>query len=78
MNIIENVWNKLEVNYNRRSRHACNEDELFEMLQEEWANLSKEYCDKLYASTPHRVTKLQIAKGYWTGYWYVFCPPGVI
>lgn len=68
MNIIENAWHNLEVNYTHRLRHALNEDELFEMLQKEWDKLSKEYCDKLYASIPCRVTNLQVTKGYWTGY----------
>lgn len=68
MNIIENVWNLLEVKYNRRGRHARNEDELFAFLQEEWSNLSQEFCDELYGSVPARVAELQCKKGYWTHY----------
>lgn len=66
MNIIENVWNQLEVNYNRRPYHARNEDELFEMLREEWENLSQAFCSRLYESMPARIKELQHAKGSWT------------
>jgi hypothetical protein len=68
LNPIENAWNQLEVKYNRRGRQARNEDELFEMLQEEWQKLSMEYCEKLYESMPHRINKMMINKGKWAGY----------
>lgn len=63
LSIIENAWHQLEVNYSRRLCHARNKDELFEMLQEEWQNLSKEYCDRLYASIPRCVNKGFPCKG---------------
>ena len=66
MNIMENVWNQLEVKYNCWECHAWNPDELFEMLQEEWGKLSQEYYLHLYESMPHRVGQVIKAKDKWT------------
>ena len=65
---IENAWHQLQANYNHREHRAHNEDELFEILEEEWGKLSLEYCTKLYESMPRRIAKMMNNKGKWSGY----------
>ncbi|KAF8169907.1 hypothetical protein K438DRAFT_1498425, partial [Mycena galopus ATCC 62051] len=69
MNIIEHAWEEL----NRRVRARLpvlpqNCDQLWEALQEEWANLGIDYINQLYDSLPRRVQALHTAKGLYTKY----------
>ncbi|KZT62321.1 transposable element Tc1 transposase [Calocera cornea HHB12733] len=63
MNPIENAWNELNRRLRNRTLLPTNKGHLWEMLQEEWANLSIDYIHKLYDSIPRRIVALQDAKG---------------
>ena len=68
MSIIEHAWDELEHCIGKKPHYACNEDELWEWLQEEWANLGEEYKNKLYDSMPHCIEALRVARGRHTKY----------
>jgi hypothetical protein len=68
MNIIEHVWNMLDIRLGQRSRKPTNKDQLWAALQEEWEKLGQEYLDKLYESMPRRIQALYEAQGGYTKY----------
>jgi hypothetical protein len=68
MNIIEHVWNMLDIRLGQRSRKPTNKDQLWAALQEEWEKLGQEYLDKLYESMPRRIQALYEARGGYTKY----------
>lgn len=68
MNLIEHAWNALDKQLHRRDHLPTSEDELWEVLQEEWAKLDIEYVRKLYMSMPRQVACLKDAKGGYTKY----------
>ena len=61
MNIIENVWNCLDVKIRKRQTEIKNKDDLRNVMQEEALNISSEYIEKLYQSIPRRINALKIA-----------------
>ena len=67
MNIIEHVWEYLDRRVCTQSPLPTNRDQLWTVLQEEWANI-EEYIEKLYESMPNCVAALLKAKGSWTKY----------
>jgi hypothetical protein len=68
LNIIENVWNQLEKNVRARSVTFDNEDQLWEILKEEWGNLDKIYISDLYFSMCARIKAVIKARGHNTKY----------
>lgn len=68
MNILENAWEALDKRVRARSPPPANCDELWAALEEEWANLGKEYLEALYGSTVRRIEALIQAKGWYTKY----------
>ena len=68
MSIIEHAWYELEKRVAKRRVRPRSEDELWAILQAEWAALSKDLCDRLYSSMPRRVASLANAKGGHTKY----------
>ena len=68
MNIIEHVWDQLDHLIRAQNPLPRNKDEMWQALQEEWANFPKEALDKLYESMPRRVAALKEARGYHTKY----------
>ena len=68
MNIIEHVWGHLDRLVRTRKVLPCNGDEIWVALQEEWANISPDFIQKLYNSMPRRVAALREAKGSHTKY----------
>lgn len=68
MNIIENAWDQLDDKIRARKPLPSNCEELWEALQEEWANLDMSYIDNLYDSLPRRVEALKEAQGKYTKY----------
>ncbi len=68
MNILEHVWNYIDSRLRARKKQPSNLEELWVALQEEWANLDKEYIRRLYDSLPTRVAALKQAKGSYTKY----------
>ena len=63
MNIIEHAWGALEHRVHRKHPFITNEDQLWEALQQEWAEMSLEYKENLYTSMRPRVHALEQAKG---------------
>lgn len=68
MNIIEHVWNYIDVRIRRRPHAARNLDELWMWIEEEWYGIPNSYIDALYKSMVHRVADLQVANG-WNTVW---------
>ena len=68
MNPIENAWGLIERKLRERLNQPHNEDELFEALRDEWANLSDDYLRRLVLSMRRRVTALFTAGGGHTRY----------
>lgn len=68
MNPIENLWSELETRIRSREVQPSNKYQLFEMLQEEWKNISLDITSKLVASVPRRITDLLSVKGGHTKY----------
>ena len=57
-NIIEHVWDHIDCKIHARERQPRNLDELWNFLQEEWANMDMQYIWKLYTSIPQRIMAL--------------------
>lgn len=68
MNMIEHAWAQLESHVRQRSPLPTTKDQLWNALEEEWANLGEEYLESLYASMPCWLEALGIAKGSYTKY----------
>ena len=68
MNLIEHVWYVLKHMVHMRLPIATSEAELWQVIQEEWAKLPKEFLDNLYAGMPDRVAALHKARGSYTKY----------
>jgi transposase len=68
INIIESVWDYLERRIHTRAKQPSNKEELWVALQEEWANIDKDFIKKLYDSLLVRVAKLKQAQGSYTRY----------
>lgn len=62
LNPIENIWSWLEWKLQRRT--CKNEEELFELLQEQWQSISSELLRSLIDSMPARCQAVIDAKGY--------------
>lgn len=68
MNIIEHAWEELDRRLRARAVLPRNTDQLWEILQEEWANLDMDYINSLYDSFTRRVQALHDAEGHYTKY----------
>ncbi|KAF7340588.1 Transcription factor [Mycena sanguinolenta] len=68
MNIIEHAWEQLDRQVRRRESLPTNLEELWAILQEEWANLDMGFINRLYDSMPDRVRALHDAGGRYTRY----------
>ncbi|KAF5345989.1 hypothetical protein D9757_007778 [Collybiopsis confluens] len=68
MNIQEHVWAELETIARRYEPAPRTEDEMWEVLQWAWSEISDEFIASLYASLPHRIKALTQAKGWNTKY----------
>jgi hypothetical protein len=68
MNIIEHAWAYLETQLRKRDPQPTNKQQLWEMLQEEWATMSDNFRDALYNSMPSRLRALKKARGGFTKY----------
>lgn len=66
LNPIENLWDHLD----KRIRHYTirNTEELFQVLELEWKNISKDFCVKLVNSMQRRCFEVIKSKGYATKY----------
>lgn len=67
-NIIEHAWDEVDRRIRRREVQPRNLDELWVVLQEEWAGLGVDYIRGLYDSIPRRIEALFSAKGLYTKY----------
>ena len=63
MESIENALSCLDRKLHDRTRHACNDDELFSLLQSEWFSIPGKYYITLVRSMPTRVAKLDLNEG---------------
>lgn len=68
MNIIEHVWDMLDIRVRARKPLPQNTEQFWAALEEEWYNFPLEQLRHLYESMPRRVAALQEAKGFWTKY----------
>lgn len=68
MSIIEHVWDQLDTLVRARSPLPHNKKEMWQALQEEWANFPKQALDKLFQSMPRRIEALLKARGGHTKY----------
>ena len=66
MNVIENLWQKLEVEI-RKHEISC-KDDLKKGLLMEWNKISPDYTKKLLESVPNRLKAVIRHKGYPTKY----------
>ncbi|KAF8228933.1 transposable element Tcb1 transposase, partial [Tricholoma matsutake] len=58
MNIIEHVWDYLDRRVHTWSPLPMIQDQMWTVLQEEWANIKEDYIEKLYESMPNHVAAL--------------------
>lgn len=69
LNPIENLWSYLKQALKRNyDSPAPNLKVLWERVQFTWYNIPNEYCERLVASMPRRLTAVAKAKGRWTKY----------
>lgn len=68
MNAIEHAWGELEHRVHQKHPFITNVNQLWEALQQEWAEMSLEYKEVLYASMKRRLYALDKAKGTQTKY----------
>ncbi len=68
MNIIENVWHILKGCMKDRTPQPATKDQMWQILEEEWAKLGVDYCESLYRSCARRVNALWHARGGYTKY----------
>ena len=68
MSIIEHSWDYVDRQICQRDVLPTSEENLWEILQEEWAKIPLDYINKLYDSLPHRVQELLNVKGSHTSY----------
>jgi transposase len=68
MNIIEHVWDQLDALVRARNPLPRNKDELWQAIQEEWANFPRTALNTLFESMPRRVAALLKARGGHTKY----------
>ena len=54
LNLIKNVWAYLKQKLRNRNTHPSNSDELYEILQNEWASIPTSYFQSLMYSMPAR------------------------
>ncbi|CAK9820118.1 Transposable element Tcb1 transposase [Anthophora quadrimaculata] len=69
LNPIENLWGLLK----RRLRDSYDSQptsitDLYNRIQEQWEQISPDYCKKLVESMPKRISAVLQAKGLWTKY----------
>jgi hypothetical protein len=68
MNIIEYVWEYLDQRVCTCSSLPRNQEDIWAVLQEKWAQIEMEYIKNLFQSMPERVAILLKAKGGYTQY----------
>ncbi len=68
LNPIENVWGYLDKRLRARKMSFSSEEYMWEILQEEWYKIPKEYISKLYFSMCARIRAVIDAKGKNTKY----------
>jgi transposase len=68
LNPIEHLWDELERRLRQRDKPPKNEDELFEILLDEWKKIPKSVLENLVDSMPNRVQGVRKAEGYSTKY----------
>ncbi|RDB16058.1 Transposable element Tcb2 transposase [Hypsizygus marmoreus] len=68
MNIIEHVWDQLDALVHARKPLLMNKEQLWQAIQEEWANFPCKALDTLYESMPHCVAALLKARSCHTKY----------
>lgn len=68
MNIIEHCWDCLDRRVRARIAPPQSVEQLWTALQEEWAQIGKDYIDVLYASMPERLAELKKQHGGHTHY----------
>lgn len=66
LNVIENVWPDINKRLDKMPRHT--KDEFENSIKQAWAATSKELCDKLAASMPHRIAQCIERNGAYTDY----------
>lgn len=69
LNPIENLWSHLKKSLlNNYESPPSSIKVLWERVQDQWDNISAEYCEKLVKSMPRRLAAVKKAKGLWTKY----------
>lgn len=68
LNPIEHLWGHLKRKLGERPTVAKGVHELWDMVQEDWLKISREYCQALVESMPRRIQAVIDAKGLQTKY----------
>ena len=68
MNPIENLWSQMETAIQRRPNRPTNRDELWQAVQDEWANINMFDVRRLVLSMRRRCSALVAAAGHHTTY----------
>lgn len=63
LNPIENLWSTLKLQLKKRQKKPTGKDELWEQIQEEWANLKDDLLKRLAESMPQRCQDVIAAHG---------------
>jgi hypothetical protein len=71
LNIIENVWLKIEIELQNISATVDSRDQLYDNIFQIWTNISVDYIKNSYSSIPKRIRKVQAARGYTTSFFYI-------
>ena len=68
MNHIEDLWSQMETAIQRRPNRPTNRDELWQAVQDEWANINMFDVRGLVLSMRRRCSALVAAAGHYTTY----------
>jgi len=66
LNLIEDLWNKVDKHLRNNSNPAYNRDTLWENLKSAWDSIETNYCNKLINTMPERVKDVIKARGGYT------------
>ncbi|CAK9832790.1 Transposable element Tc1 transposase [Anthophora retusa] len=69
LNPIENLWGLLKRRlWGSYDSQPTSITDLYNRIQEQWEQISSDYCKKLIESMPKRISAVLQAKGLWTKY----------
>ena len=68
LNIIENIWLRVKRDIEKTTLHIQTPEQLFDVINTAWQNISVDYVERLYETIPGRIHEVLRMKGHLTKY----------